>query len=145
MDIPVTSPPATVATDVLLLLQVPPITPSAKEIFSPMHTLDGPVIAPGDGGCVTVMGLDATSVPQVLETVYVIITEPAVTPVTMPPAVTVALVLLALHVPPGVASLRVILLVLQTEDGPVMVAATGTSSTVTGTAAMAIPQVLVTV
>ena len=38
----------TVATDGLLLLQVPPDKISDKEIVAPAHTVEGPVIAAGE-------------------------------------------------------------------------------------------------
>jgi hypothetical protein len=44
-----------VATDVLLLLQVPPATGSLNAIVAPMHTADGPVMAVGGGLMVTVV------------------------------------------------------------------------------------------
>lgn len=51
---PLTLPePSTVATDVLLLLQVPAPTLAERLIVWPAHRLDGPLI---DGSVLTVMG-----------------------------------------------------------------------------------------
>ena len=54
-DTPVTFPVAepTVATDVLLLLQVPPLVTSDSGIEKPTQTTAGPVIAAGIGLTVT--------------------------------------------------------------------------------------------
>jgi hypothetical protein len=49
--IPVPDP--TVATDVLLLIQVPPDETSLNDIFDPTHTAVGPVMADGIGFTVT--------------------------------------------------------------------------------------------
>ena len=58
-------------------------------------------------------------------------------PVTIPDASTVArVVLLLLHVPPGVALERVMVLPTLTDDGPVMVPADGAVSTLTTAVAM---------
>ena len=39
----------TLATELLVLLQVPPVVPSVRLIVSPEHTVAGPAIAPGIG------------------------------------------------------------------------------------------------
>ena len=62
---PVTTPPETVAL-ILLLLHVPPVTPSVKVIAEPAHTLDAPVILPAFGVGFTVMVLVTVAVPQLL-------------------------------------------------------------------------------
>jgi len=51
IDTPVTNPDpkTTVATEVLLLLQVPPVVPSVNAVVSPEHTLSVPPIATGSG------------------------------------------------------------------------------------------------
>ncbi len=57
---------------------------------------------------------------------YVIVTAPAVTPFTMPVVEpTVALPLLALQLPPGVALVKVIEEPSQTAEGPVIAAGNG--------------------
>jgi len=57
---PVVEP--TGATDILLLLHVPPTVASLNVITEPIHTEDGPVIATGTGltvtGCVTKQPVD---------------------------------------------------------------------------------------
>lgn len=45
----------TVATDVALLLQVPPPVASLSVMVCPTHTLDGPEIAAGNGTTLMVM------------------------------------------------------------------------------------------
>ena len=69
---------------------------------------------------------------------------PADTPVTTPPD-TVASALLLLHVPPGAASVRVIVDPIHTPAGPLIVPVTRAAPTVTGADAIADPQALVTV
>jgi hypothetical protein len=72
---------------------------------------------------------------------------PAATPVTTLEASTVATaVLLEDHVPPVVASLKVVVDPIQTEVGPVMAAMVGSALTVTMAAELEIqPEALVTV
>lgn len=91
---------------VLLVLQVPAVVASAIAVDAAVHTELLPVIAAGDA--LTVMPIVAL-VPQPDE--KVIVTAPADMPVTTPVVgCTVALpVLLLLHVPVGVASVRVVL------------------------------------
>jgi len=62
-DMPVTTPVVlpTVATGMVLLLQVPPLTPSVSDAVPPEHTVLAPVIVPADALDVTVM---LTSVKQ---------------------------------------------------------------------------------
>ena len=56
-DAPVTSPVAllTVATEVLLLLHVPPVVASVNVVVEPTHTADAPLIAAGSGLTVIVV------------------------------------------------------------------------------------------
>ncbi len=69
---------------------------------------------------------------------------PAVTPVTTPDELTVALaVLLLLHAPPVTVALRAMLLPAQTVVAPEMVPAEGVLFTVTFIVATAVPQLLV--
>lgn len=70
---------------------------------------------------------------------------PADTPVTIPAALTVALPLLAAHVPPGSDGVRVMLLPMHTEEKPVIVPEAGSAFTVTGFAVTALPHRFVTV
>ena len=73
---PVTQPKEViVATNVLLLLHVPPAVPSVRQAPEPAHILNNPVIAPGDGvvhtvvvaiqppGNVYVIGAQPTGIP----------------------------------------------------------------------------------
>ena len=87
---PVTTPAfVTVTRDVLLLLQVPPVV-GVTVAVRPSHT---DVAPPKTGSALTVMDLVAI---QPLEDVKVKVTVPALTPVTRPSAVTVALASLPL-------------------------------------------------
>lgn len=62
---PVTTPlPLTVAKDVLLLLQLPPETPSNKDDAAPGQTVVVPVIVPAFGKGLMVTDAVATAVPQ---------------------------------------------------------------------------------
>ena len=69
---PVTTPVVafTVATSVLLLVQIPPASPLAlKLMFAPAHTDDKPLIVPAFGSELTMIGKLAVEVPQLLVTV----------------------------------------------------------------------------
>jgi hypothetical protein len=50
-----------VATNVLLLLQVPPVIPSVRLMVAPEHTVEGPIIAVGAG--VTAIVVVVTQLP----------------------------------------------------------------------------------
>ena len=67
-----------------------------------------------------VIAFVAAAVPQLPVTEYEMVTAPAVTPFTTPP-ITVALPLLALHVPPLTASVSVMFDPTLTLEAPVMV------------------------
>ena len=143
---PDTTPAAdTDAVAGLLLLHVPPGAVADNEIVKPAHTFDAPAIVPADGAWIIVIIFIALAAPHALVTVYLIVSRPAVTPVTSPVVDTVAFALLAVHTPPGVASARDIEAVLHTVDGPVIAATVGAEPIVTTTEATAIPQLLLTV
>ena len=66
---PVTTPELlTVATEVLLLLHVPPLTLSVNEVILPTDTVEVPVIVPADGAAFTITEAVALAVPQLLVT-----------------------------------------------------------------------------
>ena len=69
-----------VAINVLLLLHVPPPSPSLSVVVEPTHTKVFPIIDVGNGLMVTVTVADG----QPSLGVYVIIVVPAETPVTTP-------------------------------------------------------------
>ena len=79
-----------------------------------------------------------------MATVYLIVSTPAVTPVTTPPR-TVAVVLLLLHVPPGAKSVNVTDEPVQTVEGPVMAPSSGNGFTVTAFVAFVMPHAFVIV
>ena len=60
---------ATVATEVALLLQVPPDVAFDKANVLPAHTVDDPVMVPASSTALTVTTLVATSVPHATDTV----------------------------------------------------------------------------
>ena len=69
-DIPNTVPELfTVATDTLLELHEPPVTPSVSPVEPPTQTVLEPVIVPADAVEVTVTGKIAKEEPQVAVTV----------------------------------------------------------------------------
>lgn len=131
---PVTTPAVlTVAMVVLALVQVPPVTASARVPVDPTHTTDAPVMVPASGSGFTVTACIAIADPHMLVTVYLIVSTPAATPVTIPVDPTVASVVLALlHAPPVVASASIIVSPAHTDDPPVMLPATGKALTVIG-------------
>src|SRR4051794_21089299 len=109
---------STVARLVLLLAHVP-AGAELKVVNEPMQTVRVPVI--DEGNALTVIGLIAV---QPAGNVYIIVSKPGATPVTVTiplPDPTVAnAVLLLLHVPPIVASPRMIVEVTHTWFGPVI-------------------------
>lgn len=122
---PVTMPPdkVTDATEVLLLLQVPPLGISLSVTVAPEHTVDGPLIAPGAGLTVT----SVVAVHPVDVAVNVIrVVRPEVPPAVNTPVVeviTAAAVLLLLHVPVKPVAASVTVALGHTAVGPVMVGA----------------------
>jgi hypothetical protein len=120
----------TVAMLTLLLLQVPPPETSLKIVVAPIHTLLVPVMV--DTVALTVNIIVATAVPQPLLKVYLIVSIPAVRPLTVP-LKTVACELLALHVPPLIPLVNVIEAPTFTTDVPVIVPALGDGLTATVT------------
>ena len=116
---PVTMPVLpTIVAPVAPALHTPPETASVSVILLPTHTADGPLTAPTVAG-----GLTVTIVVTVLpETVYEIVAVPDATPVTTPvEGPTVAMPVAPLfHVPPVLASERVVVAPTHTEAGPVI-------------------------
>ena len=124
-DTPVTMPvEPTVAIAVLLLLHVPPDVVSVNVKLLPEHKEDEPAINPAIGKGLTVMIFLLVTVPQTLLTVYLIVSTPAVTPVTTPVEPTEAeAVFDDDHVPPEIVSVRVTVLPTHKTNGPVIVPA----------------------
>ena len=127
-DTPVTTPLLlpTLATPVAPLAHTPPLVASVRVVVNPTHTLVVPPIAAGLAFTVTV----ATARQPVLN-VYVIIVVPAVRPVTTPVETPIVAtpVLPLVHVPPLVASVRVVVAPTQALSVPPMAA--GLAFTVT--------------
>jgi hypothetical protein len=128
VPVPVTIPVLpTVATEVLLLAQVPPGVALDNESVVPMQ-----INAPPEGLIAAGLPLtDTVDVTKQVALAYVIIAVPTVTPVTIPvdePMVATD-VLLLLHVPPPVALDNVVVAPTQTDNVPVIAA--GNEFTVT--------------
>jgi hypothetical protein len=102
LPIPNTTPDEfTVATELLLLVQVPPDDGFNTAVL-PMHIFDGPLLAIGVNA-LTVTALVASDGQRVVLLVNINVAVPPLTPVTTPAFVTVAMTLLLLvHVPPEV-------------------------------------------
>jgi hypothetical protein len=144
---PVTTPVAlTVATAGLLLLQVPPTAGSVSVDIAPVQTeIDEGLITPDAGEALMVIAVVEVAVPQPVVDVYVIVAEPALTPVTTPEASTVATaVLLLLHVPPEAVLDNVEVVPEQKVVVPEIEPASGATLTVTGDDTVAVPQMLLT-
>ncbi len=129
---------------VLVLLHNPPATLSVNIIDEVTHTLDAPVMLLVFGAGFTIMACIAVAGPHELVTVYLIVSNPPETPVTIPP-ITVALALLLLQVPPVTLSVNVMDDPTHTPEGPDIIPSSGSGFTVMGFVAVAVPQPLITV
>lgn len=143
-DMAVTAPECeTVAREVLLLLQVPPVVASVNVVIAPGQTADVPPDIAAIDGEETVIVKVAILVPQVFVTVYLITDVPAATPLTTPPLVIVATdVVVLLQTPPLVASLSVVVVPIHIFEVPVIVPEYGLTEI--EYVAIAVPQLLVT-
>lgn len=128
----------------LLLIQLPPVEVLVKVPLVPVHNVAGPESVPADVGAPTVTTKLATDVPQLLVTVYCMVSIPAVIPPTTPVLSASALPLVALQVPPVAVVERVIPEPTHTLPGPLMVPASGNGLTVTLAVAAVVPQAVVT-
>jgi hypothetical protein len=146
---PVTTPEVeTVATEVLLEDQAPPVVASLRETVDPAQTVVVPVMAATVGSELTVtVVLELEAQPAPFVTLYVIVVVPAATPVITPEASMVAAaVLLEDQVPPVVASFNVVVEPIHTELLPVMAATVSSVFTVTDTVELEVqPEAFVTV
>jgi hypothetical protein len=126
-DMPLTRPEELpiVATEVLLLLQVPPGVASDSVVVAPRQMLKRPVIG-GDELMVT----DLIAL-QPVPSVYIMVSIPPASPVTIPvPVPTRAIeVLLLLHTPPEVASVSANVSPEHTVALPFITAGTGNTVT----------------
>ena len=117
-----------VATNILLLLQVPPAVASASVTEVPLHSTFAPVMASGVANTVmTVLAVQPSG------SAVTIVAVPANTPDTTPvvaPTVAFAVEVL-LQVTPVVTSLRVIVEPSHTDDGPVIGAGVALTVTIT--------------
>jgi hypothetical protein len=143
---PLTTPVAPIlATNGLLLLQIPPGVTSLNVIKEPVQIVVGPVIAATVGTTVTVTGNVADALPQPVVAVYETVAEPAATPVITPVDETVKMVLLLLlHKPPLADSVRVDVEPVQRAPEPVIAPALGAGLTEIFVIALDVPQLFVT-
>jgi hypothetical protein len=148
---PITRPELlfTVATEVALVLQVPPGVPVASDncVVLPLQTVVVPVIVPATTAGFTVILAVAVEVPHAFVTVYVIVEVPEETPVTIPfVELTVATAgLLLLQVPPLPVLVNGVVKPEQTLAAPLAIPAFGAGVTMMIADAMAFPQVVDTV
>jgi hypothetical protein len=110
----------TVATDVKLLLQVPPVILLCRSVVVPTQMLNIPVIPAGAGLIVTVLVAKHPA-----DVAYVTVAVPAVIPVTFPKASTDTSPSRLLHTPPDIASERVVMPPSQTVSAPAIAAGAG--------------------
>ena len=149
-EIPVTTPLAafTVATDVFVLLHVPPLKPVLdKVVVEPVHSNIVPFIVPAVGTGLTVTANVVEAVPQPVVTVYIMVEFPGATPVTTPVVgfiVATAVVPLD-QVPPEALLLSIVVDPAHTVEAPLMVPAFASGLTVMVAEALALPQTVVTV
>ena len=131
---------------VLDALHVPPVESAISVMGEPKQTDVGPLMVPAYTSALTFTVFLATADPQVLVTVYLIVSVPAVTPVTTP-SVLVALPVPAVdvHIPPRVLSVNVIVAPGQTLPTPPIAATVGVKTTVTDKVDVLVPQTLFTV
>jgi len=131
-EIPVTVPVLSIAaTPEALLLHTPPEILSRTVMMVPAQRAAGPVMAPADTGNESMVIMARAEDEQLPKTmVYAMVSMPPTRPETVP-AVTVAFVLAALHEPPEVVSMSVMVVPAQTEDGPEMIPGDATGLTVT--------------
>lgn len=101
-------------------------------------------MAPALGNGFTVTGCVATAEPQLAVTVYIIVSTPADTPVTMLPLTVAIEVLLLLHVPPGAMSVKAMAEPTHTVLAPVIVPAVRYGPMFTLLVVEKVPQTLVT-
>ena len=142
---PVTTPDElTVATVLLELIQVPPLTLGVRVMLLPVHTDEGPVRLPAGKDELTVTTMVAWALPQVLVTVYIIVSVPALIPPTRPELFTVAKPLVALQVPPLTVGVRVMPEPMHTKLVPPRVPALGNGRMVVVAVATDVPQPVVT-
>ena len=127
-----TTPPDTVAIDVLEEVHVPPEVASVKVVLEPVQTVRVPAIAAGAEGVVpTVNAAVARAMPHVFVTVYVTVSTPAATPATTPPATVATEASDVVQTPPEALSAKVVWPPEHNAAVPVTVPAFGSGSTVT--------------
>jgi len=117
------------ATDALLLLQVPPVEMSLKVVDAPEQIAVTPDIAGVAAFTVTIVEVEQPREVNVITDVATLLL-PETTPVTTPEEFTVAVpVLLLLHVPPVVVSPKAVVAPWHTFVMPVIDAGTGLTVT----------------
>ena len=123
---PNTTPVGRTVTLALLADHTPPGAGSVSVMDVPPQTFDGPDMVPALGNGLTVTVVNAI---QLVGSVYTTMVVPAVSPARIPvptPMVPVVILLL-LHVPPGVASVRWMVEPTHTLLGPAIGAGAGST------------------
>jgi hypothetical protein len=137
----------TVATAALDVVHTPPDVVLVKIVVEPIHALVVPPIAASVGNALTFTTACAFDVQPFVVTVYVIVADPAATPVTTPVELTVATAVLdEVQTPFAVALASAVVEPAHTSVVPVIAATTGIALTVTAVVTDAVqPLPLVTV
>jgi hypothetical protein len=126
------------ATDVLLLLHVPPVSLLLSVVVKPVHKVAEPVIA---GAVVTVIIVEtAVTQPAPDVTVYVMFVVPAARPTTIPEVIPIEAtdVLLLIHAPPVVVFVSVVVNPAHMFDAPEIAGTIGRALTVNVFVAMVV-------
>ena len=139
---PVTTPVAETFALALVLLNVPPVVALVSVMLAPVHTLEGPDIVSTAVIALTMIRFIAIADPHELDTVYLIVSMPADTPVITLSAV-VANPIRLLHTPPAIDALSVVDAPTHKVVAPVIVPATGSGDIVITDLAVSVPQPVV--
>jgi hypothetical protein len=137
----------TVATAVLLLLQVPPGVPVLLSVIVlPAHTLLLPLIVPALSEAPIDIVMVVVAVPQLLLTVYLIVSMPGLIAVITPLMLIMAMVVFVrLHTPPLTLLVYGCIIPAHNVELPLIVPAVGIAVTLTVLVAAMVPQLLLTV
>ena len=135
-----------VATDGVVLLQVPPLTVLERVMDEPGQNEAAPLSVPALGSGFTVIACVSDADPQPVVTVYDIIAVPVAIPVTLPVVFTVAIVGLAVvQLPPVPDVVNSVVALTHTVRALVMVPVAGAGDTVICMVSVAVPQLLTAV
>jgi hypothetical protein len=147
VDTALTTPVAlTLATEALLLLQVPPVVASLRVLVDPTHSVVRPLMLPATTEGSTTMSAVAIDVPHAVVMLYDMMAVPADTAVTRPVVPTVAIdASLVPHTPPAMVSVNDRVAPAHMVVVPMISPGSGMVFTLTGRVATAVPQAPLTV